>query len=294
MEVFPAFIPLHGQVVVVAGEGEAADAKARLFEGSPAVLVRLSGPAALEAAAYAGARLAFIAGPEAFAITAATAARAAGALVNVVDRPTLCDFQTPAIVDRGAVVGAIGTTGAAPVLGARLRNALEAAWPMTLGSLAHLLRTLQPEVRAALPDPGERRRFLRQLLDGPAAQAALAGESAAALSLARKALASPSAPRGVLWAVRAPADVEAVSVAAHRALGQVDRIVADRSSAGGLLAIARRDATLTPPGLVSAESLALWARDGETVVCIDPGGGLALAIDEAERLGARVRRFPSP
>ena len=34
MHAFPAFFPLAGRTVVVAGEGEAADAKARLFEGS--------------------------------------------------------------------------------------------------------------------------------------------------------------------------------------------------------------------------------------------------------------------
>jgi len=32
--------------------------------------------------------------------------RAAGALVNAVDRPELCDAITPAIVDRDPVVGA--------------------------------------------------------------------------------------------------------------------------------------------------------------------------------------------
>ena len=33
MDSFPAFLPLAGRRVVVVGEGEGADAKARLFEG---------------------------------------------------------------------------------------------------------------------------------------------------------------------------------------------------------------------------------------------------------------------
>ena len=42
MDAFPAYVPLARARVVVAGEGEAAEAKARLFQGSPAELVRLS------------------------------------------------------------------------------------------------------------------------------------------------------------------------------------------------------------------------------------------------------------
>ena len=33
MDAFPAFYPLIGRSVAVAGEGEAAEAKARLFDG---------------------------------------------------------------------------------------------------------------------------------------------------------------------------------------------------------------------------------------------------------------------
>src|SRR3546814_4158885 len=56
-----------------------------------------------------GARLAFVAlADEAEARAAAEALRARGLLVNVVDRPDLCDFTTPAIVDRAPVTIAIG------------------------------------------------------------------------------------------------------------------------------------------------------------------------------------------
>ena len=42
MNAFPAFFPLAGRRVAIVGEGEAAEAKARLFAGSPAEVVRLS------------------------------------------------------------------------------------------------------------------------------------------------------------------------------------------------------------------------------------------------------------
>jgi precorrin-2 dehydrogenase/sirohydrochlorin ferrochelatase len=64
MDAFPAFFPLAGRTVVIAGAGEAAEAKARLFDGSPARIVRLEGATALDPEAYAGAALAFVASPD--------------------------------------------------------------------------------------------------------------------------------------------------------------------------------------------------------------------------------------
>jgi precorrin-2 dehydrogenase/sirohydrochlorin ferrochelatase len=292
MEVFPAFIPLMGRRVVVAGDGEAADAKARLFDGSPALVVRITGEAASDSAAYAGAALAFIAGPEAFCTSAAAAARQVGTPVNVVDRPAMSDFQTPAIVDRGAVVAAIGTGGAAPLLGTRLRNALEAQWPPRLGAIAELFRTLQPEIRAKLPDLDARRAALRAVLDGPAAEAALAGRMNEALALARETLDDPPPPFGRLWRLQAPGDVDLLSLRALRMLGRADRIVAGPRTPMDLLTLARRDAFRSDPAEVSGAVLAAWVDQGQIVVRIvgdEPGEDLA----EAEGLGVTVTSLPT-
>src|SRR4029453_4045974 len=98
MDAFPAFFPLAGRKVGIAGEGEAADAKARLFAGAPAEIVRLTGAAALGAKSHVGMALALVAAEDdAWALKAAKAARAAHVPVNVVDRPALCDFVTPAV-----------------------------------------------------------------------------------------------------------------------------------------------------------------------------------------------------
>ena len=189
MESFPAFFPLADRRVVIAGSGEAADAKAALFEGSPAEVVRLVGARAQDANLYRGAVLAFVACDDEEADRAAgQAAREAGVPVNVVDRPELCDFFTPALVDRGAVVAAVGTGGASPVLAQRLKREIEASVPEGTGRLAVLLRQFRRETMGAFPDMTERRLFVQELLSGPAAEAALAGDMEAAEALMRAAL----------------------------------------------------------------------------------------------------------
>lgn len=127
MQSFPAFVPLDGRRVVVIGEGPAADAKARLFEGSPAELSRAPDAASAD---LTGAALVFVALEDADArIAARDAARAAGALVNVVDQPALSDFYTPAIVDRGALVIGVSSSGAAPTLARDIRAKIEGVVP---------------------------------------------------------------------------------------------------------------------------------------------------------------------
>ncbi len=269
VEVFPAAFPLSGMTIAVAGEGEAADAKARLFEGSPATLRRVARSEAAVPQAYADARLAFIAVPWPEAVDAAAAARVAGALVNVVDRPELCDFNTPAIVDRGAVVAAVATGGAAPLLAAELRREIEARWPAGLGGAATLLRALQDEVRAALPAVADRRAWLRRLLDGEAPRLAMVDQMDAALALARKSLTEPGRG-GRLSLLEPPASPDLLSLRALQALSRADRLVVGDGVAAALVALARRDAPVSRVSEVSATSVTDEVARGGSVVCVGP------------------------
>src|SRR5262249_35018596 len=54
-------------------------------------------------------------------------ARKIGVLVSAADDPESSDFLAPAVVRRGPVHFAIGTSGASPLLAAQLRRVLEAA-----------------------------------------------------------------------------------------------------------------------------------------------------------------------
>jgi len=262
MDAFPAFYPLTGRSVAVAGEGEAADAKARLFVGSPAVIVRLTPAQALDPGAYVGMTLAFIAGDDdAWAREAAEAARAAGVPVNVTDRPALCDFTTPALIDRGEVVAAIGTGGASPMLATMLRHDIEARMPEGTGRIAALFRVMQDEVRGALPDTHARRRFLRAALTGPAAEAAAAGDMEGAKERLRAALFDSPQFSGAVQYIDARGPADLLTLRAARALAAADVLVCDAEAHEDVLSLARRDAerltrqTVTQLADLAAEGL---------------------------------------
>lgn len=153
----PVFLRLAGRPVILIGDGDAGEAKRRLLERAGATIVDEGAEAAVAIIA--------VDSPD------GTAARlkARGILVNVADRPDLCDFTLPAIIDRSPVIVAIGTGGASAGLAAALRQRLEAILPSGLGGLAEALYEAREAVRARFPDAAGRRRALGDALspDGP-------------------------------------------------------------------------------------------------------------------------------
>lgn len=296
MEAFPAFFPLLGARVVIAGEGEGAEAKARLLAGSPAQIERVRGDAARAPAAYSGAALAFVASPDAdFCRAAAEAAKQAGVSVNVVDHPELCDFHTPAIIDRGQVVAAIGTGGAAPIVSALLRAELEAKIPAGLGRLAELFGQLRPQIVAAFPDLSRRRAFLRALLGGPAAEAADAGDLGKTERLILDELARGVAALGQIWLIAAPVSRDDLSLRAARALAEADTLVLDEGAAPDVAVLARRDAPRRTLAETDAAFLAQEASEGRQTAVLAAAVALAALATALDRLGAAYRRLdPAP
>ncbi|HEY7806282.1 MAG TPA: NAD(P)-dependent oxidoreductase [Croceibacterium sp.] len=160
MRSLPLFHRIAGQPVIVLGEGPASDAKRRLVERAGGQVV-----GDLQTGIERGARLAFVVTddqPEAEA--AVMRLHRAGVLVNVADRPGLCDFTTPSILDRDPVQIAISTEGASAGLAKHLRLRLEALLPAGLGLLAQALGAARDALRERWPDAGDRRRALDEAL----------------------------------------------------------------------------------------------------------------------------------
>ncbi len=161
MKALPLFHRVAGQPVIVLGEGPAADAKRRLVERAGGVPI-----GNLELGIARGARLAFVAvTDDAVAESALLRLHRAGVLVNVADKPALCDFTTPSVLERDPVQIAIGTDGASAGLAKHLRLRLEALLPDSLGSLAQSLARAREALRERWPDATERRRALGAALE---------------------------------------------------------------------------------------------------------------------------------
>lgn len=156
MQQLPIFVNLAGRNVILVGDGEPAEAKARLVRAAGGELV---GEATPDAA------LAFVAiEDDAEALSAATQLRARGLLVNVVDKPAMSDFLMGAIIDRSPVVVAISTAGASASLARALRTRFEALLPASLGPLARAILAARDAVAARHPTPNDRRRLWERAL----------------------------------------------------------------------------------------------------------------------------------
>jgi len=170
--------------------------------------------------------------------TAVARLRARGLLLNVVDRPDLCDFTLPAIIDRDPVLIAIGTGGASAGLAAALRQRLEPLLPAGLGKLASALHAARDSLRARFPDTDVRRRAIGSLLaaGGPLDPLAEHDDPATAIAAAE------AAPGRIERIEIASADPEALTLRAARLLGLADRLHVEGAVPGPILDRARADA----------------------------------------------------
>lgn len=285
MKHLPLFFDLAGRKVVVVGEGPKADLRADLARSAGADVRRLAGHL-VTVEDFRGAVAAFVATAGEDTDTAAFGqAKAAGVPVNVADRPALCDFIMPAIVDRDGVVVAISTGGASPTLATVLRGRIEAALPERLGVLARLAATFRTQVNALITEPARRRAFFRRLVEGPAARLALAGNEAGArrvvlgeLDAARR----RKTPAGIAHIVGAgPGDPDLLTLRAAQLLQEADVVLHDDLVPPAVLARARRDAEVVSVGKrkgrpswaqadIDAE-LVRRVRAGQTVVRLKAG-----------------------
>ena len=233
----PLFHRIAGQQVLVLGDGAAAEAKRRLVERAGGIVVD-DAPRAIDE----GLRLAFVAFEDAKACeVAAINLRCAGMLVNVVDRPELCDFTTPSILDRNPVLIAVGTGGASAGLAKHVRLRLERLLPQTLGRLAAALDAVKPQLRDRLRDAAERRRAIDEglraggTLDPFDPEAHLRVEAWAAGTLAS------GRGQAVCMALTSN-DPEDLTLRQLRMLGEADAMCLHGTVAPAVLAQSRADA----------------------------------------------------
>ena len=172
---FPIFLDLAGKrCLLVGGSGVESKRKEAALNRAGALVIRAADfrPADLDRCTLVMVADAALA----LAETVSRAARARGIPVNVADRPELCSFIMPAVVDRAPVTVAISTGGTSPVLARRLREMLDAIVPRRIGGLAAIAAEYRRSVKRRIASPAERKAFWERVLAGPVTQRALKGD----------------------------------------------------------------------------------------------------------------------
>lgn len=228
----PLLMRVNGRPVILLGQGEAADAKRRLLERAGAMVVGEDAPAPLAIVAIQD---------EGEARAAVQRLKGRGVLVNAVDRPALCDWTLPAIVDRDPLLVAIGTGGVSAGLAAALRQRLEGLIPADLGARARALFAARARLRARFPDAAERRRALAEAMaPGGPLDPMEEGDAAAWLADPR------AAPPANLHIRLTSPDPDDLTLREARALANADAVHHAPDVPPAILARARADADRIP------------------------------------------------
>lgn len=203
------------------------------------------------------------------------AAKAAGILVNTIDKPATCDFYFGSIVSRSPVMVGISTDGTAPILGQAIRLRIEAALPSWIADWARLAGAMRPRVKAALKPGAERRRFWERL----AHFAFLSPASPQCVSELDRMiggdLSAAGIPSGAVTMLEiASDDPDLLTMKTVRTLQSADILLAEGNISPAVLALARREATLmsadNDEGLVKRAEA--FAANGRQVVCLRKTG----------------------
>jgi uroporphyrin-III C-methyltransferase/precorrin-2 dehydrogenase/sirohydrochlorin ferrochelatase len=261
----PLFFALGGKRAVVAGDNAAAAWKAELLSAAGAEVIIYSAapwdellaiandrpravtivPRAWRADDLRGAALAIGAFDEDSAAGEfAAAARARGVPVNVIDKPSFCDFSFGAIVNRSPLVIGISTDGAAPVFALAIRARLEALLPGGFSAWVAAAARWRSAVKASGLSFAGRRRFW-QLFTARATthpQDAPSQNDFQRLIAEVKGLGSAAENGSVTLVGAGPGDPELLTLRAVRALQSADVILFDDLVSREVLDFARREA----------------------------------------------------
>ena len=290
LAVFPAFHKVEGRRVVVVGGGAEAAAKIRLLSETRAEIVVYAAALDKEAgrdliAAHADWRGAWPAAADlsgAALVFAATGseegdreiwslAHEVGVPINIVDKPELCDFYTPAIVNRAPLAVAVASEGVAPVLSRHVRARIEGMLSPAFGDLAGLAERLRSRVARTLDTSAGRRNFWARFFSGSIAEKVFAGRVGDAEDEALHLLEiAPNTVGHVSLVGAGPGAEDLLTLRAQRVLQEADVIVYDRLVPDAIVAQGRRDAERIHVG--KAKGNHSWSQDQINALLVREAG----------------------
>ncbi len=199
MRYYPIQLDVRGRRCLVVGGGRVGTRKAETLQACGAEVVVVSPEATVELSAWAEAgrihwrRRAYdpsdlegvflavgATDDEGLNRRLSADARRRGVLCNIADRPELCDFILPALVQRGDLVIAVSTSGKSPALAKRLRRELERRYGEEYAWLLRLLGAVRRRLLAAQHAPEEHRTLFEALLESDLLERLRGGDLAGA------------------------------------------------------------------------------------------------------------------
>jgi uroporphyrin-III C-methyltransferase/precorrin-2 dehydrogenase/sirohydrochlorin ferrochelatase len=176
----------------------------------------------------------------------ASQANQKGILVNVVDKPNICDFIFPSILERGPITVAVSTGGSSPVLARLLRTKLETMIPGAYGRLAKIVSENRIPVRKKLVNSKSNRIFWEQMLNGKFVELVLSGQDDEAVKYLNQEINifdEQKKGEGEVYLVGAgPGDPDLLTFRALRLMQQADIALYDRLVHPSIIDLIRRDA----------------------------------------------------
>jgi len=167
-------------------------------------------------------------------------------LVNVVDKPKICDFIFPSILERGPITVAVSTGGASPVLARMLRTKLETMIPGAYGRLAKIVSENRIPVRKKLVNSKSNGIFWEQMLNGKFLELVLSGQDEEAIKFLNIEIDNFDEQKkgeGEVYLVGAgPGDPDLLTFRALRLMQQADVALYDRLVHPSIIDLIRRDA----------------------------------------------------
>jgi uroporphyrin-III C-methyltransferase / precorrin-2 dehydrogenase / sirohydrochlorin ferrochelatase len=240
----------EGRQCLVIGEGDLADAKARLAHGAKLTVTRVASLEEYSCDLFNRGSIAFVVNDNIEVSEKwVRQLRASGFLVNVADQPDISDFILPAMIDRDPVLVAISTGGASATVARQLRSKIEAMLPNELGSMVRFIQSKRPQVSEIIMNTDDRRLFWDHVtaegeLCDPFSGARPPSE-ADLINLAQNFLTQKRQQRVCLVKLLSndPADM---SLRGLRRLHQADLVVCigDSEKMAGFADLARRDAKI--------------------------------------------------
>ena len=167
-------------------------------------------------------------------------------LVNVVDKPKICDFIFPSILERGPITVAVSTGGSSPVLARMLRTKLETMIPGAYGRLAKIVSENRIPVRKKLVNSKSNGIFWEQMLNGKFLELVLSGQDEEAIKFLNIEIDNFDEQKkgeGEVYLVGAgPGDPDLLTFRALRLMQQADVALYDRLVHPSIIDLIRRDA----------------------------------------------------